>query len=93
MMAMECGGLDRAEAPMTGGLPAPNTRRWVARRKAAVIIAIRGAVITLEEALERYHLTNEEYQSWERAFDAYGLLGLRATPKRSKRDAAHRSPR
>jgi Protein of unknown function (DUF1153) len=36
--------------------------------------------ITLEEALQRYQLTEEEYRSWERAFEQYGLAGLRSAP-------------
>lgn len=76
---------------MSDDLPPPNTRRWVVRRKAAVILAVRSGRITLEEALRRYQLTEEEYRSWERAFDTHGLAGLRATrlqqyrgPRRSR---------
>ena len=57
----------------------PNTRRWVASRKAAVIITVRNGKITMDEALSRYQLTEEEFLSWQRAFDRYGLRGLRAT--------------
>jgi Protein of unknown function (DUF1153) len=64
---------------MSDDLPPPNTQRWVVRRKAAVITAVRGGHITLEEALRRYNLTEEEYRSWERAFDEHGLAGLRST--------------
>jgi hypothetical protein len=64
---------------MSDDLPPPNTQRWVVRRKAAVIAAVRGGRITLEEALRRYNLTEEEYRSWERAFDEHGLPGLRST--------------
>jgi hypothetical protein len=40
------------EAPaMSDDLPPPNTRRWVVRRKAAVVTAVRTGRITLEEAL------------------------------------------
>jgi len=60
-------------------LPPPNTRRWVVRRKAAVVTAVRAGRITLEEALQRYQLTEEDYRSWDRAFEAHGLPGLRAT--------------
>jgi hypothetical protein len=38
-------------------LPPPNTKRWVVRRKAAVVAAVQGGKITLEEALRRYQLT------------------------------------
>ena len=65
--------------PMSDNLPPPNTRRWVVRRKAAVVTAVRTGRITLEEALQRYQLTEEEYRSWERAFEQYGLAGLRST--------------
>src|SRR5690349_10889651 len=46
---------------MSDDLPPPNTRRWVVRRKAAVVTAVRTGRITLEEALQRYQLTEEEY--------------------------------
>ena len=64
---------------MSDDLPPPNTRRWVVRRKAAVVLAVRSGRITLEEALRRWQLSEEEYRSWERAFEAHGLPGLRAT--------------
>jgi hypothetical protein len=73
---------------MSDDLPPPNTTRWVVRRKAAVVAAVRSGRITLEEALRRYQLTEEEYRSWERAFEAHGLPGLRAT-----RVQQYRSPR
>jgi len=60
-------------------LPPPNTTRWVARRKAAVVVAVRNGKITIEEALRRYQLSEEELLSWERAFEAHGLAGLRVT--------------
>ena len=40
---------------------------------------LRAGRITLEEALQRYELTEEEYRSWERAFEQHGLAGLRST--------------
>ena len=43
------------------GLPPPNTKRWVARRKAAVVEAVSSGVITLEEACRRYQLSEEEF--------------------------------
>jgi hypothetical protein len=62
-----------------GDLPQPNTRRWVVRRKAAVVAAVRAGKITMEEALRRYQLTEEEFLSWQRALESHGLPGLRAT--------------
>jgi transposase-like protein len=60
-------------------LPPPNTKRWVARRKAAVVAAVRSGGITLEEACRVYQLSQEELLSWDRAFELHGLAGLRAT--------------
>ena len=47
--------------------------------KSAVIAAVRAGKITIEEALRRYQLTEGEFLSWQRAFENYGLPGLRAT--------------
>ena len=56
-----------------------DTKRWVIRRKAALVAAVRGGLLSLEEACERYALTVDEYLSWQRSIDRYGLPGLRAT--------------
>jgi len=58
-------------------LPDPNTRRWVARRKAAVVAAVAGGVITIEEACRRYHMSKEEFFGWQRAFENGGIADLR----------------
>lgn len=60
-------------------LPPPNTRRWVARRKAEVVSAVRDGLLTFEEACQRYNISAEEFQSWEKAIDKHGLGGLRVT--------------
>ena len=60
-------------------LPPRDTTRWVIRRKAALVAAVRGGLLSLEEACERYTLTIDEFLSWQRAIDRYGLPGLRAT--------------
>jgi hypothetical protein len=60
-------------------LPPPGTTRWVIRRKAEVVLAVRGGLLTLEEACERYTLTIEEFLSWQRSIDRHGLAGLRIT--------------
>ena len=78
---------------MSDDLPPPNTTRWVVRRKAAVVAAVRAGRITLEEALNRYQLTEEEYRSWERAFEVHGLPGLRATRVQQYRSSRPRGPR
>ncbi len=60
-------------------LPAPTTRRWVASRKAIVVRAVEHGLITREEALERYNLSEEEFDSWCRAVRLYGLEALKVT--------------
>jgi len=60
-------------------LPSTNTKRWVIRRKAEVVAAVRGGLLSLDEACERYTLTVDEFLSWQRSIDRHGLAGLRAT--------------
>ena len=60
-------------------LPPPSTKRWVIRRKAVVVAAVRGGLLSLEEACQRYKLTTEEFLSWQASIDEYGLAGLRTT--------------
>ena len=38
-------------------LPPPDTKRWVVRRKAEVVAAVNGGLLTIDEVLERYGLT------------------------------------
>jgi len=66
-----------------GDLPPPDTRRWVMRRKAEVVSAVRGGLLSVEEALARYGLTPEEFESWRWAFDRHGMVGLRTTGPRA----------
>ena len=67
-------------------LPDPGTRRWITRRKAAVVAGVEGGLISLDEACRRYALSIDEFLSWRQRLDAYGLPGLRAT--RLKRPGA-----
>ena len=60
-------------------LPAPETMRWIARRKAEVVAAVNSGVLTLEDACARYSLTAEELLSWQRRFSRHGVAGLRST--------------
>lgn len=68
-------------------LPSPNTRRWVGRKKAEVLAGIRVGLITMEEACERYRLSFEELQSWQRLMDNHGMQGLKATKLQKYRRA------
>jgi hypothetical protein len=67
-------------------LPPRDTKRWVIRRKAELVAAVRGGLLSLEEACERYALTVDEYLSWQRSIDRYGLPGLRATREQDYRE-------
>jgi hypothetical protein len=63
-------------------LPKPDTARWVTRRKAEVVAAVQGGLISLEDACDRYRLSVEEFLSWQHAIARHGLEGLRATHAR-----------
>jgi Protein of unknown function (DUF1153) len=60
-------------------LPPPNTKRWVIRRKGEVVAAVRGGLLSLEQACSRYALNAEEFRSWECCIDRFGVKGLRTT--------------
>tara|TARA_R110002167_G_scaffold48078_1_gene142029 strand:- start:416 stop:760 length:345 start_codon:yes stop_codon:yes gene_type:complete len=74
--------------PMTvHDLPPADTKRWVIRRKAMVVAAVRGGLISLEEACRKYTLSVEEFLSWQKAIDKHGLPGLRTTRIQLYRDS------
>lgn len=60
-------------------LPPPNISRWVTRRKAEVVAAVQGGLITEKDALRRYGLSEEEFDGWQRLYSKHGAKGLRAT--------------
>jgi hypothetical protein len=60
-------------------LPAPDTRRWVVSRKTKVVEAVQHGLLTRAEALDRYDLSEDEFDSWEKALRAHGPAALRAT--------------
>jgi Protein of unknown function (DUF1153) len=68
-------------------LPPTDTKRWVIRRKAEVVAAVRAGVISLEDACKRYTLSVEEFLSWQRLVDSHGLPGLRVTRLQDYRGA------
>src|SRR5271163_1662230 len=67
-------------------LPSPNTKRWVVRRKAIVVAAVRSGALSLQEACRRYNLSVEEFLAWQRSIDRYGVPGLRVTRLQIYRD-------
>ncbi len=47
------------ESLTVDSLPPPETTRWVVRRKAEVVAAVNGGLLSVSEVCERYSLTLE----------------------------------
>jgi Protein of unknown function (DUF1153) len=60
--------------------------RWTVRRKAAVIEAVRGGWMPIEEACLVYNISVDEFLAWERDLDRHGVPGLRSTRYQIYRD-------
>lgn len=74
-------------APLSvADLPPSNTVRWTVRRKAEVVAAVRGGLLSLSEACETYRLTADEFLNWQVQIDKNGLPGLRTTRIQSYRE-------
>lgn len=67
------------EALTIDSLPPADTTRWVVRRKAEVVAAVNGGLLSVDEVCQRYGLTVEEFAGWQRAIDRSGMPGLRVT--------------
>lgn len=67
-------------------LPASATTYWVSRRKAEVLAAIDGGLLSVDDACERYRLSLEELGAWRRSVDRAGIAGLRITKVQRYRD-------
>jgi hypothetical protein len=51
----------------------------VVRRKAEVVAAVNGGLLSVDDVCARYNLTVEEFAGWQRAIDRSGMPGLRVT--------------
>lgn len=60
-------------------LPPADTRRWVASRKALVVRAVIHGLLSQDEALERYGLSDEEFALWRAAVEHHGEKALKVT--------------
>lgn len=60
-------------------LPPVSIRRWVASRKAVVVQAVEHGLVARDEVLERYDLTEEEFDSWCLAVQKHGVQALKVT--------------
>ena len=67
-------------------IPPVRAARWIARRKAEVVAAVEGGLLTIDEALMRYELSMEEFVSWRRAMDREGIPGLCVSSAQHYRD-------
>ena len=75
VLGMDGGALTAAD------LPPKNLKRWIARRKAEVIAAVEGGLLSEIEACTRYNISREEFSGWLDAFAREGAPGLRARGK------------
>jgi hypothetical protein len=73
-------------------LPPPDTKRWVARRKAMIVNAVHSGALSLEEVCRYYALSVEEFVTWQRAIETHGIRGLRVTRLKIYRDAPPARP-
>jgi len=60
-------------------LPPDTTVRWVASRKAIVVRAVKHGLLSRDEALTRYKLSGDEFESWCMAVDRFGEDALKTT--------------
>ncbi len=73
-------------------LPPANTTRWVALRKAQIVAAVESGMISIDDVIQRYGLSIEEFAGWQRAMDRAGVAGLRIAWLQKDR-ASHRRPK
>jgi hypothetical protein len=65
-------GPDRAASAISS-LPTTARIRWVPRRKAEVVSAVTGGLLTMSEACTRYAVSLEEFAQWKTDWEAGGL--------------------
>ena len=80
---------DASSGPSHTSLTKP--KRWVPHRKAEIVAAVRGGFVSLDEACERYELSLEEFLTWQRGIDLFGLAGLRVNRTQQHRRTRSRS--
>ena len=87
--------LRRTNSPRTVTLPdgrilsladlPPRDTRWVASRKAVVVAAVVHGLLSRQEALDSYALSDEEFDAWIAAVERHGVRALRVTALQSYR--------
>ena len=66
-------------------------QRWTVQRKAAVVGAVRGGWVPINEVCALYNISIDEFLAWERDLDRYGVPGLRTTRYQIYRDTEKKS--
>ena len=66
-------------------LPPSTPGRWSVRRKAEVVAAVAGGLLSIDEACERYSLSLEEFTRWQSTLERSGIRGLRVTRAQQNR--------
>lgn len=79
------------EAMTKADLPHQSTTRWVVRRKAEVVAAVNGGMLTTDEACDHYNISLEEFISWQQAIERVGMPGLRVTHLQDSREHYQRA--
>ncbi|NBB97140.1 MAG: DUF1153 domain-containing protein [Alphaproteobacteria bacterium] len=71
--------LDDGTVLTLADLPPKDTRRWVASRKAVVVQAVTAGLLSRKAVLDRYALSDEEFDLWAKAVEQHGVDGLKVT--------------
>lgn len=58
---------------------APPTGRWTARRKEAVVTALRQATVTRDQVIAQLGVGDEELTGWQARLNRHGQAGLKTT--------------
>jgi hypothetical protein len=66
-------------------LPPGEGARWNGKRKAQVVAAVRGNLISFDDAVRRYCLSPDEFRDWERELLQRLAARHRATERREFR--------
>ncbi len=80
----------KSAPPVSEYLPDDSDARALKRRMVRVVAAVRGGMISLPQALERFGLTVEEFVQWER--DVGKDLARMRRRKKTRRMRPIRSP-
>jgi hypothetical protein len=73
-------------------LPRPGSTHWTPRRKAQLVAAVNGGLLTRNELLRRYSITPLEFETWLASANKFGMLGLRSTRVQDYKDLERRFP-